>query len=205
MNVRWVRSNEIELFLLAIAIVAVGSLTAAVVHQQHDQSSVHGQVYLETDPAADPPTRERAPDPATVPAMPAPQEAPVFPAPHLNPAPQIAPIRHKSHQPNTRSQRRAHPVLAPRQPAPVQPATPVPVIDPAAQPATPASTPNPDRTPRKASTPPQSGMPTGSSGTGNASGTGDAATQETFTPAATPAKKSAPNPAVEPASPGPAK
>lgn len=205
MNVRWVRSNEIVLSLLAIAIVAVGALTALVVYEQDDQNTLYGQVNLGSAPAAATPPKESAPVPAGItdtpttaitpdranaPAMPAPRVAPVLPgpqvppAPELSPAPQTAPIAQKPSQPKTHAQRRAHSVPAPDRPASVHPAIPAPAAEPATRPAAPAITPEPDRTPRKSDTPSKSAIPTGSSG-------GDSSeTPQNSAPARTPTKDS---------------
>jgi len=50
MSFYWARSNKFPLTLLAIAVAIVGVLTILVMHQQHDQSTVDGQVHLKTAP-----------------------------------------------------------------------------------------------------------------------------------------------------------
>lgn len=108
MNFQWARSTKLLALLLAIAVVVVGVLTALVMHQQHDLSTVNGQVHPGTAPAApgasvpagadivtnpnvvthlDP---AATPDSANAPFGPS-QPAPVSPAPPVDPAPRVVP------------------------------------------------------------------------------------------------------------------
>ncbi len=197
MNVRWARSNEIVLSLLAIAMVAVGTLTALVVHEQYDQST---------------PATAITPDHANAPAIPAPGVAPVPPAPQmppasdatptpqLNPAPLAAPVAQRSRQSKTHPQRRAHPVPAPvrsgpDRPASVYPAIPAPAAEPATGPAAPVGTPESGRTPRKVDNPAKSAIPTGSSEVNNSE------TPQNYAPARTPTKDRTADSAAKPTSP----
>jgi hypothetical protein len=112
MDIRWTRSNVVLLTLLMIAITAVGALSALVVHQQHNQSAIHGQIYLGPASAADAPSKESAAAPVITPANP---DALAGPNPAANPAPAAAPLP-KALTPD--------PVNAPAIPAPQ--AVPVP-------------------------------------------------------------------------------
>lgn len=87
MNARWLRSNIMLLALLAVAMVAVGALTALVIHQQHNQSAIHGQVYLGTTPAVDAAPKASAPAPAQIAANP---NAAVEPNPATIPGDHVA-------------------------------------------------------------------------------------------------------------------
>src|ERR1700722_14062651 len=108
MHLFWARSDRFLLVLLAIAVAIVGVLATLVMHQQHDQSTVDGQVYLRTAPtvpaasvpagadimatpnAATHPNPATTPDPAHAPVGPASQPAPAFPTPQAAPAPPMA-------------------------------------------------------------------------------------------------------------------
>lgn len=108
MNFQWVRSNKFLMVVLAIAVALVGVLTTLVLHQQHDQSTVDGQVHLGSTPALPagsvPAGAEimatsngaihsdaaTTPDPANAPVGPASQPAPASPAPQSAPGPQVA-------------------------------------------------------------------------------------------------------------------
>jgi hypothetical protein len=187
MNVRWIHSNESALFLLAISVVAVGTLSALVVSQQRDQGTAYGPVYLGTVPSADASPRASAPVPATIADTPTkvipPEPTAVLAMPALQ-------IPQKQFQPKTHPRRQAHPVVAPHQPAPA-------ISTPATEPAAPASIPDPARTPRQPYTPTKSGPSTGISGMGNST-----APENSFPyDPETPSKKSTPNPAIKPASP----
>jgi hypothetical protein len=143
MNVGWVRSNEVLLAFLAVAIAAVGGLTVLVVHQQDDQTIGYEQVKLDTGtsaaiaPKASAPAPAKAPAPPVAPeAVPALQAAPaqVIPAPQVNPAsqanptPQVASAPRRS-LPQARPHKLTVPVAPPRQPAPIPPAIPAPAAD----------------------------------------------------------------------------
>jgi hypothetical protein len=109
MNFQWARSTKLLAVLLAIAVVVVGVLTALVMHQQHDLSTVNGQFRLGTAPAAPGasvpagadivanPNAVTQPDPAATPnsanapAGPASQPARVLPASPADPAPRVVP------------------------------------------------------------------------------------------------------------------
>lgn len=109
MNFQWARSTKLLALLLAIAVVVVGVLTALVMRQRHDLSTVNGQVRLGTAPAAPGasvpagadivanPNVVTRPDPAAIPDSanppvgPVSRPAPVAPAPPVNPAPQVVP------------------------------------------------------------------------------------------------------------------
>jgi hypothetical protein len=108
MNFQWARSTKLLAVLLAIAVVIVGVLTALVMRQQHDLSTVKGQVHLGTAPGApgasapagadivaNPnvvtrPEPAATPDRANAPVGPS-QPAPVSPAPPVDPAPRVVP------------------------------------------------------------------------------------------------------------------
>lgn len=113
MNFYWARSNKFLLALLAVAVVVVGVLTSLVMRQQHDLSTVGGQVRLGTAPTApgasvpagadiganpdalNHPGAATPPNPANAPVDPAPAPAAVAPAPAAPapaaPAPDPAP------------------------------------------------------------------------------------------------------------------
>jgi hypothetical protein len=154
MNFYWARSNNFLSVLLATAVAIVGVLATLVIHQQHSQSTVNGQVRLRTVPTAPsasvpagaeivaPPNAVThldpapAPDPALArvgpaappaPASAAPLAAPavVAPAPRITP-PQMAPSSQKLLKVKTVPHRRVHPVAAPHPSAAVQPVIPAP-------------------------------------------------------------------------------
>jgi hypothetical protein len=160
MNVHWVRSNGILLALLVTAMVAVGGLTALVLHQQQDQTTVYEQVHLETGPAAGAPPKASTSDSANAPARPAPQ---VVPAPQVQvvPAPRVALPPQRS-LPQTHPQKRAHPILPPPRLAP-NPVTPAPETNPATDIHTKKIPPDPDQAPANhdtSETAPAAGTPT---------------------------------------------
>lgn len=134
------RSNEFPLVLLAIAVAIVGILTTLVMQQQHNQSTVNGQVRLGTAPTvpaasfpagadirANPnavthPDPATTPDPANAPVGPASQPAPASPALQVAPPPSPQ----KPLKPKTMSHRRVDPVPVPHPSAAVPQADPEP-------------------------------------------------------------------------------
>jgi hypothetical protein len=160
MNFYWARSNNFLSVLLATAVAIVGVLTTLVMHQQHSQSTVNGQVRLRTvptapsasvpagakilappnavthldpAPASDPALARVGPAAPPAPASAAPQAAPavVAPAPRIITPPQMAPSSQKLLTVKTVPHRRVHPVAAPHPSAAVRPVIPAPQTGPA--------------------------------------------------------------------------
>jgi hypothetical protein len=77
------RSNVALLAFLMIAMTAVGSLSALVIQQQHNQSAIQGQVYLGPASAANAPSKESPTAPAISAAKP---DIAAGPNPATNPA-----------------------------------------------------------------------------------------------------------------------
>ncbi len=176
MDFRWARLNKFLLVVLVIAVAIVGVLTTVVVHQQHDQSTVNGQVRLGTTPTAPAasapagtdimansnamthPNSATTPEPANAPLGPASQPAPASPAPPvapalvtptpriITPAQQALPAQ-KLHKPTTLPHRRADPVSTPSPSAAAHPVPPAPQTD--------------ANTPAKSDTPVKPGAPDG--------------------------------------------
>ena len=155
MNFHWARTNRFLLVLLAIAVAILGVLTTLVMQQQHDQSTVDGQIHLRTAPtglAASVPAgadimataKAATPANAVVPPPITPARgrtgAPDQHAPELAPSPQTPLER------ITVPHRRVHPVPAPPPAAAAHPVAPAPPTDPATptRSATPAKPGSPD-------------------------------------------------------------
>ena len=75
MNFHWAQANKFLLVVVASAVAIDGVLTTLVVHQQHNHSTVNGQIGPETAAPVPPGARVRAPASRVPQLVPAPQAA----------------------------------------------------------------------------------------------------------------------------------
>jgi hypothetical protein len=138
MNFHWARTDRFLLVFLTIVVVMVGVLTILVMHQQHDQGTVAGQVRLST--ARPVPAASGAADVeimagvnAATPANPTMAPTPITPAraaPRIGTPPALAPSAQAPLRRITVLHRRGHSVPAPLPAAAAHSVTPAPQTDP---------------------------------------------------------------------------